>query len=211
MSIEANCPGCGTKVGVPESLLGKRVKCPRCSQIFTAEEPNAGYEEVTEEEDRPRRKRRPVPADDYEEDDRYEDDDYEPQQRRRRGGRRAALEAVKAPAIALMVVGCLGLGYAALNALLIFLNGVPPMFKFQGNNVAAHRSGVFIGIGLTFIWGIIVPYAGLMMLNLRNRSSVTIGAIFAMLPCNLGCLLGLPFGIWALVVLNRPDVSRAFE
>src|SRR6267154_2785429 len=108
MSIEANCPGCGTKVRVPESLLGKRVKCPRCSQIFTAEESNAGFEEVTEEEDRPRRKRRPVPADQYEEDDGYEDDDYEPRPRRRRGGRRAAQEAVKAPAIALMVVGVLG-------------------------------------------------------------------------------------------------------
>ena len=80
MTIESNCPGCGTKVRVPESLLGKRVKCPSCNMIFTAEAPAAGFEEVPEDEPKsatPRR--RPAPSDDDE-----EQDDYEERRPRRR-------------------------------------------------------------------------------------------------------------------------------
>jgi hypothetical protein len=27
-------------------------------------------------------------------------------------------------------------------------------------------------------------------------------------PC---CIVGIPFGIWAIVVLSKPEVKRAFE
>jgi len=37
------------------------------------------------------------------------------------------------------------------------------------------------------------------------------GSIVAMVPCNICCLLGLPFGIWALVVIVRPEVKDAFS
>jgi hypothetical protein len=37
-----------------------------------------------------------------------------------------------------------------------------------------------------------------------------VASIFAMLPCNPCCLLGLPIGIWALVVLSNEDVKDAF-
>src|SRR6516162_1553033 len=81
MSIESNCPGCSTKVRVPESLLGKRVKCPSCNMIFTAEAPgNAGFEEVPENEPKPAKSRRPPPPED--DDDDY--DDYEERRPRRR-------------------------------------------------------------------------------------------------------------------------------
>ena len=83
--------------------------------------------------------------------------------------------------------------------------------KIGANNDAAVRFGIAIGLALTFIWPIVVTFAGFMMIGLRNRSSVMIGPIFAMLPCNGACLLGLPFGIWALVVLSRPEVKRAFS
>jgi len=36
------------------------------------------------------------------------------------------------------------------------------------------------------------------------------GAVVAMLPCQCCCLLGLPAGIWALVVLNKPEVNSQF-
>ena len=37
------------------------------------------------------------------------------------------------------------------------------------------------------------------------------GAIVAMLPCSGCCLLGLPIGIWAIIVLIDSDVKRAFN
>jgi hypothetical protein len=36
-------------------------------------------------------------------------------------------------------------------------------------------------------------------------------AIMAMIPCNCCCLLGLPFGIWALVMLMKPEVKSQFS
>jgi predicted Zn finger-like uncharacterized protein len=35
--------------------------------------------------------------------------------------------------------------------------------------------------------------------------------ILAMIPCVNCCILGLPFGIWGLVVLNKPEVKDAFR
>ena len=35
--------------------------------------------------------------------------------------------------------------------------------------------------------------------------------IVSMLPCSCCWTLGLPFGIWALVVLNQPEVKDAFR
>ena len=213
MPIESNCPACGTKVRIPQKLLGKSVKCPKCLTVFTAEEPDPGFEEVVENDPRPARpsrSRRPAPVDDYDE-DRYEEE-YDPRPRRR-GGRQRAAEAVRPAAIALTIAGGVGLFYAIVNGLLVLGGNKFARLGPAGNAAhdAGQQIGIVCGIGLTFLWGIIVPYAGIMMMNLRSYSSVMIGVIFAMLPCNAGCLLGLPFGIWALVVLNRPEVKRAFS
>jgi predicted Zn finger-like uncharacterized protein len=211
MSLESSCPGCGTKVRIPETLLGKKVKCPKCSNIFTAEEPNVGFEEV-EEEAAPPRRRRPAPVEDDGGDDRYEEEDYDRRPRRRRGGgSRRAAEEVKAPAVALLIVGGLGLAYALVNAIYVVAMGGNPAFNMQANNIGNPKAIVGVAVVLNIIWGVIVPYAGFMMLTLRNYASVMIGVIFAMLPCNAGCLLGLPFGIWALTVLSRPHVKNAFS
>ena len=48
------------------------------------------------------------------------------------------------------------------------------------------------------------------MMRLRSYPHAVAAAILAMLPWSPGWLLGLPFGIWALVVLRRPDVKMAF-
>jgi hypothetical protein len=37
-----------------------------------------------------------------------------------------------------------------------------------------------------------------------------VGAITAVLPCGPCWILGLPVGIWALVVLSRAEVKEAF-
>jgi hypothetical protein len=37
-------------------------------------------------------------------------------------------------------------------------------------------------------------------------------AIVALIPCfSPCCLIGLPIGIWALVVLSKPEVKSQFE
>jgi hypothetical protein len=55
-----------------------------------------------------------------------------------------------------------------------------------------------------------VLYGAIKMLRLQNHGMATVASVAAMLPCQCCCLFGLPFGIWALVVLNKPEVKLQF-
>ncbi len=77
----------------------------------------------------------------------------------------------------------------------------------------------------TVMWGII----GLLVLLLTLAPSLTlivggwrmrqgksyglsmVAAIIALLPCSFGWIVGLPMGIWALIVLLDPEVREGFE
>jgi hypothetical protein len=51
----------------------------------------------------------------------------------------------------------------------------------------------------------------LQMRNLKGRGLAYTGAILSMIPCVSGCcLLGIPFGIWAIIALGKPDVKAGF-
>lgn len=143
-------------------------------------------------------------------------DDYDDRPRRRRGSRTAALERVSMPAIFLMIVGGLGLGMAILNITVEALGmGGPnpfadPKMANDPNFKAQEKVGKVIGGIVQVIWAAIVFFGGLQMKNLKGRGFVLFSAIWAMLPCNLCCILGIPFGIWALVAINDDNVKRAF-
>jgi hypothetical protein len=49
------------------------------------------------------------------------------------------------------------------------------------------------------------------MKRLESRAGARAACIVGMLPIAGCCLIGLPFGIWGLVVMANPDVDRAFE
>jgi hypothetical protein len=79
----------------------------------------------------------------------------------------------------------------------------------------AGKIGQVVGFGLLFLVVLLdgfVLFAGLRMLNLRNYGLVMAAAVVACVPCcSPMCVLGIPFGIWALVVLNNAEVKSAFE
>ncbi len=58
--------------------------------------------------------------------------------------------------------------------------------------------------------GIFLVFAGGRMLQLQSYGLCIAAAILAILPCQLLFPLGVLFGIWSLIVLNRPHVRRAF-
>ena len=74
MAIQCTCPGCGTPCTIAERLHGKKVRCPRCKEVFTAgAEPAAAEERLTvrlAEESQPRNvgQAADLPADDAEAD-----------------------------------------------------------------------------------------------------------------------------------------------
>lgn len=63
-----------------------------------------------------------------------------------------------------------------------------------------------------FVIGIVVIMGALKMKNLESYGFAMTASIIAMVPCiSPCCLLGLPFGIWALVVLSDGQVKAAFR
>jgi hypothetical protein len=71
--------------------------------------------------------------------------------------------------------------------------------------------GVTVAAGVvTLALGAFTIYAGWQMYRLQNWGLSMAGAIAAMLPCSICCVLGLPIGIWAVLVLLDNDVKAAF-
>jgi hypothetical protein len=240
MPTQVRCPFCDRALRVPDELLGRLVKCPGCATTFTAESekprpPAPEREEEGPEPEAPARRRDAIrgredfpgpgatrPERDWEEDegprprprrdrDWEEDEDY--RGRLRRGG--SARSQVAGPAIALMVAGGLSIGWALLN-LLLHLFGVamigamgPPNPQNQGEFITNMVSGV-CGALVGLVLGGVILAGALQMRNLRNWGLALAGSIVAMLPCHGCCILGLPFGIWAVVVLAKPEVKNAF-
>lgn len=58
-----------------------------------------------------------------------------------------------------------------------------------------------------------VGHGAYRMLTLTSRGWAVAGAVVALVPCFVGYVwvIGLPAGVWALVVLNRRDVKAAFR
>jgi len=49
------------------------------------------------------------------------------------------------------------------------------------------------------------------MIQLESKSVVWVMLILAVIPCCTPCCVGLPFGIWGIVVMNDPIVKLAFK
>lgn len=136
------------------------------------------------------------------------------------GGNAYAEGKVKGPAIALLVA--MGLSaFFQLIGLAMNLLGVGLGAAAVGNGGAdnadamANLMGGTIGIVTGLIGlaiGGFVIFGCLKMMKLESYGLVMGAVVVAMIPCiSPCCLLGLPFGIWALVVLNDPQVKGAFR
>ena len=134
-------------------------------------------------------------------------------------GREAALRLVKGPAIALIVTASLGALYYAFSGVFTLITGgamfnqevppnIPPEWESFIKGMQGPWAGVF-SLALAALNGFVL-FGAIKMLRLQSRTLATVAAVTAMLPCQCCCVLGLPFGIWALVVLNKPEVKSCF-
>jgi predicted Zn finger-like uncharacterized protein len=218
-----HCPQCQHQLRVPEEMLGRLVKCPLCSTAFTV--PTEGTPvEPTAAPPRPPREEAEAPprrsAEGYAAGERYEER-FEEGPRRRRPEREGygdydhegAKAAVVGPAICLLITGILGI-LACLFQLVITLVD-PDRFQktYAQFGLEAPPLGVMVAIPVVFsVLGLLIMVAAIQMMRRRTYGLAMAGAILAMVNIsNCCCVLGLPFGIWALVVLARPEVKAAFE
>ena len=134
-------------------------------------------------------------------------------------GRDVALPLVKGPAIGLKVTAIVGLVLVGLGLVynVLVLSGVHiGLQQIQDPQMQKLFSTLGGGLGIvqdiiTGVVGVIVLIGAAKMQKLQNYQFALTASIVAMVPCiSPCCVFGLPFGIWALVVLNKPEVKSQF-
>jgi hypothetical protein len=132
-----------------------------------------------------------------------------------------AEKLVGAPAIGLIVTAAIGIANAVLGIVLRMLGiGMMNMGQQQENLppeverfVVAFSGGIgvvasVIGIAV----GLLIIYGAMKMKRLSSHGLAMTASILAMIPCvSPCCILGLPIGIWAVVVLLKPEVKSQFQ
>jgi hypothetical protein len=137
---------------------------------------------------------------------------------------------VQAPATALMVVGAMSFVITVLSIMLVTAGGgsyqiqppdtadtsvsttptpAPSTERYSDDisrEIAVLLGAVIVRLGLDAL----IMVAGYRMRLLRNWSLSMAGAVVALLPLSLCVFIGLPVGIWAIVVLVNQDVKRRF-
>lgn len=127
----------------------------------------------------------------------------------------AAAEQVGGPAIGLIVVAILGV-IAQIASLIFSLVGASflassQMPKEAWTNMFYGPIGVVSSI-VSILMGGLILFGALQMKKLESYGLAMAASIIAMVPCfSPCCLIGLPIGIWAVVVLSKPEVKSAFH
>jgi len=122
--------------------------------------------------------------------------------------------AVRVPAIILMIVGGLGAAASVVGAVMNFMGiGLGAMAAGRAEQIPTFLTGTLgglINIASLALYALMI-YGAYQMKTLKSYPLAMIGSILAMLPCSCCCIIGLPIGIWAIVVLMKPGVKMAFE
>jgi hypothetical protein len=134
--------------------------------------------------------------------------------------REMALRDIKGPAIALIVIASIGVALYLLSVLLHLMGfhrelppNIPPEWRpmlermLQSNQ---GTSGMLLALMSLAVNGFVLLGA-LKMLRLESHSLAFAACIVALLPCSCCCFFGIPFGIWGLIVMNKPEVKSQFS
>lgn len=213
-----NCPQCRRPLRVPDTLLDRLVQCPACRITFAV--PSARATPAAEEpptvepvdEGPSSAPPEPVPGEAF-----WESTSRSPVPPAPVDERRARMLLLP-PAICLLLVTFLGL--LADLGMVVLWTTMPDQLEQQMNEMskqlnlgppgpaAMHRR-----LNAAFAaYSVIILVANIQMLRLRMYGLAVVGCFLPML--NLGsncCCLGVPIGIWAFIVLMRPDVRAAFR
>lgn len=132
-------------------------------------------------------------------------------------------DRVNGPAIGIIVTSIIGIIVAAISLILNLLGagiGAAGMMGALGGGVDLEDAGVTFG---QMVFSVLQAIAGLVvglvclfgankMRNLESYNLAMAASILIMVPCiSPCCVMGLPFGIWSLVVLNDSTVKAAFR
>jgi hypothetical protein len=123
----------------------------------------------------------------------------------------ASAEAVRgrllAPAIILIVLSAISLiAYAASLAIRLLAGTIVP-----DQMDSSAKVGYLVGTFLPPLCNLVTLLGAVDMLRMRKYRNAMTAAIIACIPLCSSCLvLGIPFGIWAIVILRQPETIAAF-
>ena len=229
MAIEFRCTQCGKLLRTGDDTAGRQAQCPACGALSTIPGPEQGAAPIpplaplgSEPSVAPgSAPGSPFgaggatgPGGPYQSAGAYV---YEVPSEQ---GRLLAAARVSGPATALMVT--------AILSMLLDLGGIAFLLTpaaRMGHGAAFHQNELapnfplVVGPGVqatgsafSFLIAVVILIGAIRMKTLQNHGFAMTVAIIAMIPCvSPCCLLGLPFGIWAIVVLNDPSVRAAFR
>jgi hypothetical protein len=129
-----------------------------------------------------------------------------------------AAERVELPAIVLMAFAVVRFILGGVRVLRhVFGNGLGSLLPPGPPEFEQFQRFLTGGVGLVMeligmILSAVIFFAGYKMKRLESYALVIIGTVLSMLPCvSPCCCLGLPLGIWLLMVLTKPEVKAAFH
>jgi len=129
---------------------------------------------------------------------------------------------VKGPAIGLMATAIIGfllqlkslIFPTNVEDILILMEELSPDFDTEQYadviEMATSGNVIFILFGMALC--VLVFFGGMKMMNMQSWGLALAASIVALIPCTSPCCcLGLPIGIWAIIVLMDSAVKDAFE
>ena len=131
-------------------------------------------------------------------------------------------QKLKIPAIGIITTGALA-GLLSLAGVIATLSGssknteLPPGLPPEAAGFLKSYLAMMETFNLPFnllalVMSVLTLMAGIRMLQRRSYGLVMTGVIIGMVPClSACCCTGLPFGIWALVVLSNEEVRKSFH
>lgn len=130
-------------------------------------------------------------------------------------------EAVSVPAILLMVIAGLGIAMGLLGLVgggssdmvmrLAESLNLPEDQRAVFEQASQQGSNRLSNLPLLILSGFMF-FGALKMKNLESYGLAMAAAIIACIPCcGSCCCIGIPVGIWSLVVLRKPEVKAAFR
>ena len=146
----------------------------------------------------------------------YQSSNYGRLPKTRGGGRANAKSQISGPAISLIVVASISLLVVTVGAVfdvvILATGAVDNMIQPQAMPKSTQVLVRLVWGLLLIVSNIVILIGSIKMLQLKNFEFSKITAILSVIPC-LGpcCIAGIPFGIWALVVLGKPEVRNAFR
>ena len=214
MSIEFHCSQCGRLLRTGDDTAGRMAQCPECGRQTQVPGPemyplpssspsSGGGGSPVDATGSPNLYQTPPshgPAPGYPADPSY------------------ALKRLSAPAVCLIITAVLGLFFETLYLLdAVFNFGMNAAFhhafrhkEFMPVNFEVQNAISYSVVGI--VMSIVVLFGAVKMKGLENYWLGFTASILSLIPCTSPCCcLGLPFGIWALVVLSDPVVKASFK